>query len=95
MAKEKLGMIWIDAHTDMNTPSTSPSGNVHGMPLACCIGAGPEELTRIFGYSPKVDPANVALVGFAPWTNRSASTCSTPAFMSSPCAISMSAASAP
>jgi arginase len=62
-SKGKLGMIWIDAHTDMNTPSTSPSGNVHGMPLACCIGAGPEELTRIFGYSPKVDPANVALVG--------------------------------
>jgi len=61
--KQKVGIIWIDAHTDMNTPGTSPSGNVHGMPLACCIGAGPEELTRIFGYSPKVDPANVALVG--------------------------------
>ncbi|HLK21315.1 MAG TPA: arginase [Bryobacteraceae bacterium] len=61
--KGKLGMIWIDAHTDMNTPASSPSGNVHGMPLACCIGAGPDELTRIFGYSPKVDPANVALVG--------------------------------
>ena len=59
----KLGMIWIDAHTDMNTPGTSPSGNVHGMPLACCIGEGPAELTRIFGYAPKVDPANVALVG--------------------------------
>jgi arginase len=61
--KGKVGMIWIDAHTDMNTPDTSPSGNVHGMPLACCIGAGPDELTRIFGFSPKVDPANVALVG--------------------------------
>jgi arginase len=60
---EKLGLIWIDAHTDMNTPESSPSGNVHGMPLACCIGQGPEELTGIFGYSPKVDPANVALVG--------------------------------
>ena len=48
--REKLGMIWIDAHADMNTPDTSPSGNVHGMPLACCIGAGPEELTSIFGY---------------------------------------------
>jgi arginase len=57
-----LGLIWIDAHTDMNTPESSPSGNVHGMPLACCIGQGPEELTHIFGYSPKVDPANVALV---------------------------------
>jgi arginase len=60
---EKLGLIWIDAHTDMNTPESSPSGNVHGMPLACCIGQGPGELTNIFGFSPKVDPANVALVG--------------------------------
>jgi arginase len=60
---EKLGLIWIDAHTDMNTPDSSPSGNVHGMPLACCIGQGPVELTDIFGYSPKVNPKNVALVG--------------------------------
>src|SRR5712692_11578161 len=60
---EKIGLIWIDAHTDMNTPESSPSGNVHGMPLACCIGRGPDELTRIFGYSPKVDAANVALIG--------------------------------
>jgi arginase len=60
---ERLGLIWIDAHTDMNTPESSPSGNVHGMPLACCIGRGPRELTNIFGYSPKVEPANVALVG--------------------------------
>jgi arginase len=59
----KLGMIWIDAHTDMNTPETSPSGNVHGMPLACCIGLGPQELTHMFGYSPQVAPENVALVG--------------------------------
>jgi arginase len=61
--KQKLGMIWIDAHTDMNTPASSPSGNVHGMPLACCIGLGPPDLAGIFGYSPKVDPGNVALVG--------------------------------
>jgi len=60
---DKLGMIWIDAHTDMNTPASSPSGNVHGMPLACCIGLGPKELTDISGYSPKVAPENVALVG--------------------------------
>src|SRR5271156_1769269 len=60
---QKIGLIWIDAHTDMNTPESSPSGNVHGMPLACCIGQGPLELTNIFGYSPKVNPANVALVG--------------------------------
>jgi arginase len=61
--KKKLGLIWIDAHADMNTPETSPSGNVHGMPLACCIGMGPPELTRLFGYAPKVDPKHVALVG--------------------------------
>lgn len=60
---QKIGLIWIDAHADMNTPETSPSGNVHGMPLACCIGLGPAELTQLFGYAPKVDPANVALVG--------------------------------
>lgn len=59
----KIGLIWIDAHADMNTPETSPSGNVHGMPLACCIGIGPNELTHIFEYAPKVEPRNVALVG--------------------------------
>ncbi len=61
--QHKLGLIWIDAHADMNTPDSSPSGNVHGMPLACCIGIGPQELTHLGGYAPKVDPANVALVG--------------------------------
>jgi len=61
--KQSIGLIWIDAHADMNTPATSPSGNIHGMPLACCIGMGPPELTKLFGYSPKVAPRNVALVG--------------------------------
>jgi arginase len=61
--KAALGLIWIDAHADMNTPESSPSGNVHGMPLACCIGMGPRQLTHIYGYAPKVDPKNVALVG--------------------------------
>lgn len=60
---EKIGLIWIDAHADMNTPDSSPSGNVHGMPLACCLGQGPEELTGIFGYAPKVDGRNVVLIG--------------------------------
>ena len=59
----KLGVIWIDAHADMNTPESSPSGNVHGMPLACCLGLGPDELTRIFGYAPKVGGKNVVLIG--------------------------------
>ena len=60
---EKIGLIWIDAHADMNTPESSPSGNVHGMPLACCIGHGPRELTEIFDFSPKVHGPNVALIG--------------------------------
>jgi arginase len=60
---EKIGLIWIDAHADMNTPESSPSGNVHGMPLACCTGHGPPELTNIFGFAPKVEAKNVALVG--------------------------------
>jgi arginase len=59
----KTGVLWIDAHTDMNTPQTSPSGNVHGMPLACLIGRGPDELVNMFGFSPKVDAANVVLLG--------------------------------
>src|SRR5271170_4036818 len=59
----KLGLIWIDAHADMNTPESSPSGNIHGMPLACCIGLGPAELTKIAGYSPAVDTGAVAILG--------------------------------
>ncbi len=59
----RLGVIWIDAHTDMNTPETSPSGNVHGMPLACLVGAGPKELTHLAGFSPVIDARSVALVG--------------------------------
>ncbi len=59
---EKIGLVWVDAHADMNTPETSPSGNVHGMPLACCIGMGPPELTSIYGYAPKVEARNVALI---------------------------------
>jgi arginase len=47
----------------MNTPDSSPSGNVHGMPLACCIGRGPAELVNIRGFAPKVDPTRVALIG--------------------------------
>jgi arginase len=59
----KLGLIWLDAHADMNTPQSSPSGNVHGMPLACCIGNGPQELTGLAGYTPAVEPGSVAIVG--------------------------------
>jgi arginase len=60
---ERIGLIWLDAHADMNTPESSPSGNVHGMPLACIAGMGPVELTGIFGFRPKVEPANIIIVG--------------------------------
>jgi arginase len=60
---KKVGLIWVDAHADMNTPESSPSGNVHGMPLACIVGMGPAELTNLFGYSPKTDPRNTVIVG--------------------------------
>jgi arginase len=61
--QRKTGLIWIDAHADMNTPATSPSGNVHGMPLACLIGQGPRELTHLAGHIPAVEPGSVALIG--------------------------------
>jgi len=59
----KSGLIWIDAHADMNTPATSPSGNVHGMPLACLLGMGPRELTNISGGVPAMDASKVAIIG--------------------------------
>lgn len=58
-----LGVIWIDAHGDLNTPETSPSGNVHGMPVSVVLGNGPKELTQIGGFSPKLSPNDVVLVG--------------------------------
>src|SRR5580658_9898062 len=51
---EKIGVLWIDAHSDINTPETSPSGNVHGMPLAALLGLGPGPLSNLFGYAPKI-----------------------------------------
>jgi arginase len=60
---DSIGLVWIDAHADINTPDTSPSGNVHGMPVACIVGVGPLEMANIYGYMPKIQPRNVALVG--------------------------------
>ena len=60
---QKIGLIWLDAHADMNTPESSPSGNIHGMPLACIAGMGPVELTEFYGYRPKVAPRNIVIVG--------------------------------
>jgi arginase len=57
------GLLWIDAHGDINTPETSPTGNIHGMPLAALLGFGPAELIGVGGPPPKLDPANVVLVG--------------------------------
>ncbi len=61
--KQSLGLLWVDAHGDMNTPGTSPSGNVHGMPLAAMLGMGPRELTHIGGFAPKVRPGQTVLLG--------------------------------
>ena len=60
---QRVGLLWIDAHADINTPESSPSGNVHGMPLAAIMGLGPPDLANIFGFSPKVAPENCVLVG--------------------------------
>jgi arginase len=60
--EEKLGLIWIDAHTDMNLPDTSPSGNVHGMPLAALVGLGPVELASLGGAVPKVESKNTVVI---------------------------------
>lgn len=59
----KLGVIWIDAHADMNTDKTTPSGNIHGMPLAASLGLGSKKLSNFYGFSPKLKPENVALIG--------------------------------
>jgi arginase len=61
--KRNLGLLWFDAHADMNTPQTSPSGNVHGMPMASILGYGPAELVNVFGFSPKVRPDRVVMIG--------------------------------
>ncbi|EIJ79975.1 arginase [Bacillus methanolicus PB1] len=60
---KKMGVIWYDAHGDLNTAETSPSGNIHGMPLAVSIGLGHPMLTEIGGYSPKVKPENIVIIG--------------------------------
>ncbi len=61
--KLKLGVIWIDAHADMNTDVTSPSGNIHGMPMAAAVGLGNERLVDFYGFSPKVKADDCALIG--------------------------------
>ncbi len=60
---QPVGLLWVDAHGDMNTPVTTVSGNVHGMPLAALLGQEPLELAQIGGFSPKVLPAHTVLIG--------------------------------
>lgn len=62
-AGRPVGLIWVDAHADMNTPASSPSGNVHGMPLAALLGNGPDILTAIGSAGPAVSPAHTVLIG--------------------------------
>jgi len=64
--KKKLGLVWFDAHGDANTPETTPSGNIHGMPLAVVLGRGAQELVEVGGFAAneaRIDPGRVALVG--------------------------------
>jgi arginase len=60
---ERIGVIWVDAHTDMNTPDTTSSGNIHGMPLAALLGYGSPELTALAGDGPALQPEDVAIIG--------------------------------
>ena len=61
--EQDLGLIWIDAHMDSHVPDTSPSGALHGMPLACLLGEGPEALIKLGGPAPKLQPRHVCLIG--------------------------------
>ena len=60
---QTLGLIWFDAHADMNTPESTPSGNIHGMPLSTLLGYGTPELVNVAGFAPKIEPQLVAHVG--------------------------------
>jgi len=72
---KRLGVIWVDAHTDMNTPDTSPSGNIHGMPVACLLGRGPAALTReLLEGDPAIRPEDIVLVGIREVDPREAET---------------------
>ncbi|MFO1441818.1 arginase [Bacillus sp. Bva_UNVM-123] len=60
---QNLGVIWYDAHGDLNTAETSPTGNIHGMPLAVNLGIGHPLLTNVGGYAPKIKPENIVIIG--------------------------------
>lgn len=60
---EEIGLIWFDAHADMNTTESSPSGNMHGMPLAALLGIGDEQFVNLAGFSPKIKPSHCVHIG--------------------------------
>jgi arginase len=60
---ERIGLVWVDAHTDFNTPETSPTGNVHGMPVAHLVGLGDPGLVNIGGAGPKIRPEDIVMIG--------------------------------
>ena len=62
-AGKKLRVLWLDAHADFNTSTITPSGNLHGMPVACLCGFGPDELTRIGGHVPAISPKVIRQIG--------------------------------
>lgn len=74
---EKIGLIWIDAHGDLNTPASSPTGNIHGMPLSVTIGSGHPELLEIGGSPIRVSPENIALIGIRTLDGEEKSLCRT------------------
>jgi arginase len=61
--QQKLGLVWFDAHADSNTPETSPSGNIHGMPLAVALGLGDARLVNLAGFAPMVEASRASVVG--------------------------------
>ncbi len=61
--RERIGLVWVDAHTDFNTPEISPSGNVHGMPVAHLVGLGDERLVNIGGIGAKIRPEDIVMIG--------------------------------
>ena len=72
---QRLGVVWVDAHTDMNTPGTSPSGNIHGMPVACLLGEGPAALTtQLLAGDPALRPEDIVLIGIRDVDRREAET---------------------
>ncbi len=60
---ERIGLVWVDAHTDFNTPEISPSGNIHGMPVAHLVGLGDERLVNIGGVGAKIRPEDIVMIG--------------------------------